>query len=164
MISWLVNIIFFFLPPSPNRLGGFKRFLLRLSGHSIARHARVMRIRVQGVKVCLGNNTFIGDETLFCGSEGTHVVIGANCDISSKVSFVTGSHKFSLNPDKCAGEGYGEDIIVEDGTWIGFGSTILGGVKIGKCSMIAAGATVAKSIPPYQLWGGVPAKFIKSLR
>ena len=39
---------------------------------------------------------------------------------------------------------------------------IMAGVSIGDGAIVAAGAVVTKSIPPYQIWGGVPAKFIKN--
>lgn len=162
MKNWIINIIFFFLPPSPNRFGKIKRFLLTFAGHKIANSARIMRIRVQGVTLRLGENSFIGDETMISGSEGTEVRIGENCDISSRVNFVTGSHEFSTSMEKCAGEGFGEDIIVEDGVWIGYGAIILHGVKIGKCAMIAAGSVVTTSVPANEVWGGVPAKRIKT--
>lgn len=46
--------------------------------------------------------------------------------------------------------------------WIGSNVVILTGVKIGQGAIIAAGAIVTKDVPDYQIWGGVPAKFIKS--
>lgn len=39
--------------------------------------------------------------------------------------------------------------------------TLLSGVTIGRGATIAAGAVVAKSMPPYCICGGVPAKPIK---
>jgi serine acetyltransferase len=39
--------------------------------------------------------------------------------------------------------------------------TLLAGVTIGRGCTIAAGAVVNKSMPPYSLCAGVPAKFIK---
>ena len=36
-------------------------------------------------------------------------------------------------------------------------------VTIGDNSAIAAGAVVTKDIPPGEIWGGVPAKFIKKV-
>lgn len=38
-----------------------------------------------------------------------------------------------------------------------------GGVTIGKGSIIGANALVTKNVPPMEVWGGVPAKFIKKL-
>lgn len=46
--------------------------------------------------------------------------------------------------------------------WIGDNVTILPGCEsIGDGAIIAAGAVVTKNIPPYEIWGGVPANFIK---
>jgi acetyltransferase-like isoleucine patch superfamily enzyme len=54
-----------------------------------------------------------------------------------------------------------EPITIHDDVWIGRGATILKGVTIGEGAIVAAGAVVNKNIPPYEVWGGVPAKFIK---
>lgn len=58
-------------------------------------------------------------------------------------------------------EGYDKDVIVEEDVWIGCNVTLLAGVTIGRGSTVAAGAVVSKSMPPYCICGGVPAKFIK---
>ena len=39
---------------------------------------------------------------------------------------------------------------------------ILSGIIIGDGAIIACGAVVTKNIPPYEIWGGVPAKKIKN--
>ncbi len=41
---------------------------------------------------------------------------------------------------------------------------ILKGVTVGEESIVAAGAVVVKSIPPGDIWGGNPAKFIRKLK
>jgi len=45
--------------------------------------------------------------------------------------------------------------------WIGCNATILPGVEIGNGAIVAAGSVVVKSVPPYAIVGGNPAKFIK---
>ncbi|MFC4210396.1 DapH/DapD/GlmU-related protein [Pedobacter lithocola] len=54
-----------------------------------------------------------------------------------------------------------EFIKIEDDCWIGTNSVILSGVTVGKGSIIAAGSVVTKSVEPYSIMGGVPAKLIK---
>jgi acetyltransferase-like isoleucine patch superfamily enzyme len=54
------------------------------------------------------------------------------------------------------------EVIIEDDVWIGFNSTILKGVRIGKGSIIGACSVVTKDIPPYSIAIGNPAKVIKS--
>ena len=57
--------------------------------------------------------------------------------------------------------GYDKDVVVEKDVWIGCNVTLLSGVTIGRGTTVAAGAVVSKSMPPYCICGGVPAKFIK---
>lgn len=58
-------------------------------------------------------------------------------------------------------KGYDKDVIVEEDVWIGCNVTLLSGVTIGRGTTVAAGAVVTKSMPPYCICGGVPARFIK---
>ena len=44
------------------------------------------------------------------------------------------------------------------------GAIIIGDVTVGDNSIIAAGAVVTKDVPPGEIWGGVPAKFIKKVK
>jgi acetyltransferase-like isoleucine patch superfamily enzyme len=60
-------------------------------------------------------------------------------------------------PAKIAG------VVIETGAYIGAGATVLAGVRIGRCSVVAAGAVVAHDVPPYTVVGGVPAREIKKL-
>ena len=52
---------------------------------------------------------------------------------------------------------------IEEGAFIGTEAIILKGVTVGARSVVAAGSVVAKSIPPGEIWGGNPAKFIRKL-
>lgn len=66
------------------------------------------------------------------------------------------------NADKQAsGQVLDKDVVVEEDVWVGCNVTLLAGVTIGRGSTVAAGAVVSKSMPPYCICGGIPAKFIK---
>ena len=49
------------------------------------------------------------------------------------------------------------------GTWIGAGATLLCGVELGACCVVATGAVVTESFPDYSVVAGVPARIIKKL-
>ena len=52
-------------------------------------------------------------------------------------------------------------IEIGNDVWIASNVVILPGVKIGDGAVLAAGAVVTKSVPPYAIIGGVPAKVIR---
>lgn len=54
-------------------------------------------------------------------------------------------------------------ITIEDDVWIGFNSTIMRGVKIGKGAIIGAGSFVAKDVEPWTVNVGNPLRCIRVL-
>ena len=50
-----------------------------------------------------------------------------------------------------------------DKVWIGFNSIILKGVTIGEGSIVGAGSVVTKSVPPWTIVGGNPARVIREI-
>jgi len=52
-------------------------------------------------------------------------------------------------------------IMVEDGAWIGANSVVTAGVVIGKNSVVAGGSTVTKNVAPYTVAAGNPARAVK---
>ena len=101
-------------------------------------------------------------------------IIGAFCSIASDVKIGLMNHPVeyvSSNPFL-----YYEDrgfvqtdkeiiakhsVIIKDDVWLGTSAVILPGVTIGRGAVVGAGAVVTCDIPPYEIWGGVPAKRIK---
>ena len=49
---------------------------------------------------------------------------------------------------------------IGDGVLIGAGASVLGNIRIGACSRIAAGSVVLKEVPPCKTVAGVPAKIV----
>ncbi|MEB3336520.1 MAG: DapH/DapD/GlmU-related protein [Leptolyngbyaceae bacterium] len=54
----------------------------------------------------------------------------------------------------------GLGVVIEDDCWLGCGAKVMDGITIGKGSVIGAGAVVTKSLPPYSIAVGVPARII----
>lgn len=86
------------------------------------------------------------------------VIIGDRVQTALGLTIVSGSH----DSGSYAPIGQDQETVLEGENWIGANVTILGGVRIGKGSIIAAGAVVVNDVPPYSIVGGVPAKVIKN--
>jgi acetyltransferase-like isoleucine patch superfamily enzyme len=52
---------------------------------------------------------------------------------------------------------------IRRGAYLGAGCTLLLGVTVGECAVVAAGAVVTRDVPPYSVVAGVPARVIKRL-
>ena len=113
-----------------------------------------------GPNVCIGSNAYIS-------AINAKFICKGNCAIAERLIVHTGNHarivgKFVTDITEANKPlGYDKDVIVEEDVWIGCNETLLSGVTIGRGTTVAAGAVVSKSMPPYCVCGGVPAKFIK---
>lgn len=95
------------------------------------------------------------------GASG-HVTIGCDVLVGPRVTIVPENHRFDRISLSIKGQGVKRSrVFIEDDCWIGTGATILAGVRIGRGSIVAAGAVVARSFPPYSVIGGVPARLIR---
>jgi maltose O-acetyltransferase len=117
-----------------------------------------------GNSIEIGSNSGMGKNAYISNiGGGGEVIIGNNVMMAPDVCILTKSHEFSdikipMNMQKS----YSSTVIIEDDVWIGIRTIILPGVKIGKGSIIGAGAVVTKDEPSYSIVGGIPAKIIKS--
>ena len=109
-----------------------------------------------------GDVTIYGSSYRMFSSEPYLVTLGDNVYISVGVEFVC--HDGSTLPFRkdipdleLAGE-----IIVGDNVFIGKGATVLAGVTIGSNCVIGACALVTKDVPDNSIYGGVPARFLKT--
>ena len=126
-----------------------------------------------GAGFYIGRNCFINCKKIVIGNS---VYIGNNCHLSvddikiddftllaSQVSIVGGDHRFDVVgvPIKNTGRAVRKGVSIGKVCWIGHGVTILDGINIGEGAIIAAGSIVTKSVQPYSINAGVPAKKIK---
>lgn len=55
-------------------------------------------------------------------------------------------------------------VVIGRNCWIGANCTLLPGITIGDDAVVGAGSVVTQSVPAGELWAGVPARRLKSLR
>lgn len=109
----------------------------------------------------IGARTHVGKDCLL--DLTAPITIGETVTLAMRVTLVThldtyySPLRLSVYPSTRA------PIIIEDGAYIGAGATILHGVRIGRCAVVAAGAVVREDVPPYTVVAGVPARVIKHL-
>lgn len=106
--------------------------------------------------------SFIGRNCVITSKE--RVTIKKNCLIAEMVVIRDQDHIVDIiNGNNTREEFRTAPVEIQENTWISSKATILKGVTIGKYSVIAASAVVTKEVPAYQVWGGVPAKFMKQI-
>ena len=138
------------------RVGLFGDFFLRTIGCNVGSGAIVnMRQYIMSPsRLEIGAGSHINQGcVLDCRGS---IKIGTHVSISHRVSVFTASH----NPQSKEFEYRDGPVEIEDYVWIGANATILGPVKIGKGSVVAAGAVVTHDVSPFEIVAGVPAKKI----
>lgn len=158
------KIVFFLINRIFTGIGSFscsaKRVLMRSLGHSIGHNTTIVGpIQVSG-HIEVGNACWI-NRNFYVHGNGC-VIIGNNCDIAPEVSLLTGGHEIG-DHERRAGVGESYKIQIGNGVWIGARATITGNTSIGSGCVIAACACVTRDTSPDGLYGGVPAKLIRSL-
>ncbi|KAJ5365798.1 hypothetical protein N7517_008684 [Penicillium concentricum] len=122
-----------------------------------------------GCNVFIGDNVYINRDLMgkTCRVslyDNALVQIGDRVLVGPGVCICTGTHQVASRDRKeASGTSFARPIIIESDCWIGARVTILDGVHIGAGSTVAAGAVVTHDIGPGCLFGGVPAKFIRTL-
>lgn len=118
----------------------------------------------QGERVSIGAHCLINhNNVLQAGKSVGRIIIGDYVQTGPGVMMFAFNHSIDdIEVPSILQDYYDGDIIIEDDVWIGAGSIILAGVTIRKGAVIAAGSVVNKDVEGYAIYGGIPAKKIKS--
>lgn len=124
------------------------------------------------------NATIIGDVEM-----GDQCTVWFNAVVRGDVNYIKIGNRVNIQDGSCLHTTYekaaieiGDDVTIghnvtlhgctiHGGALIGMGATVLDKAEIGEGAIVAAGALVLQhtKIGPGELWGGVPAKFIKKV-
>jgi len=108
--------------------------------------------------VIIGNRTRIGLSNTIIGP----VTIGDDVRLAQNVVLSGLNHNYEGIESPIHEQGVStKPIVIEAESWIGANVVIVPGVTIGKHSIVAAGSVVTKSMPPYSVIVGNPAKVLK---
>lgn len=97
-------------------------------------------------KIIIGNKVMFGPEVSVLGGNHSAAIVGR---------FMYDIKETEKRPEDDKG------VIIEDDVWVGTRAIILQGVTIGRGAIVGAGSVVTKSVPPYAIVGGIPARVLR---
>jgi acetyltransferase-like isoleucine patch superfamily enzyme len=109
----------------------------------------------------IGDNSFIGKRNFF--SVGRSIVLRDYCLTAMNCAFIGSSHQYDnpMSAYMATGVTLAADIYVGANCFFGYGSQVIGSVRVGHGCVIGAGAVIRSDIPPFSLVVGNPARVIK---
>jgi acetyltransferase-like isoleucine patch superfamily enzyme len=108
----------------------------------------------------IGDETWIGQQCFLHSAGG--ITIGARVGVGPGVRVITSTHaEEGRSVPVLFSRVETAPVIIEDDSDIGVGTVILPGVTIGRGAIVGAGAVVNRSIPPYAIAAGVPARVLR---
>ena len=136
-----------------------------ISSNPIGRNPKSIFVVRKNATLIIGENVGMSGTTIFCSK---HIYIGNNVKLGGNVCiYDTDFHSLEaferMDKKQDIKKTSKKSVIIEDNVFIGAHSTILKGVKVGSNSIIGACSLVSNNIPPNEIWGGCPARFIKKV-
>jgi acetyltransferase-like isoleucine patch superfamily enzyme len=114
----------------------------------------------------IGDNTYIGRRNIISAME--KVSIGKDCMLAHNVSILDSSHEFRNSQISMINQGEKTEAVeISNDIWIGLGTAILKGTKLGPRTIVAANSVVGNKSPANSkggvILGGNPAEIIKEI-
>jgi acetyltransferase-like isoleucine patch superfamily enzyme len=118
------------------------------------------KIRVHEGEVSIGAKTVLGQDCTISAYQ--HISIGRECIIADRVMLIDFDHGVTEveRPVRLQGI-YKRDVSVGHNVWMGFGSCVLRGVRIGDNSIVGTSSVCTRDVPANAVVGGVPARVIR---
>ena len=119
-------------------------------GPAIASHTRIGKFCSVGSDFMVARgkhpiDQYVSTHPAFYSTKGQSGLVFSDDDLFDELPMASSSFQVEIGHD----------------VWIGARVVVLGGLSIGTGSVIAAGSVVTNDVPPYEVWGGIPAKKIR---
>jgi acetyltransferase-like isoleucine patch superfamily enzyme len=90
------------------------------------------------------------------------VELGPYVMVSSQVAIVGREHRWDIpgTPMVFSGRPARKKTVIEADVWVGHGAILMSGIRVGRGSIVAAGAVVSRNVQPYEIVWGAPARKI----
>jgi acetyltransferase-like isoleucine patch superfamily enzyme len=107
----------------------------------------------------------LGDRVHFANGFITeaNLDIGSDVLISTRVACIGNDHAFDDPAETIISNGRrpASTVVLEGDNLIGFGTTLIGNVRVGRGCIVGAGSVVVRDLPPFTICAGVPARPIR---
>ncbi|MES2390244.1 MAG: acyltransferase [Acidobacteriota bacterium] len=135
-----------------------------------------MDVLAHGGTIRLGDSCFVGEGSQIWSAAaitiGNRVLISHGVNIHDHDSHSLSAERRQVHFEQIFSQGHPnvlEDvssapIVIEDDAWLGFGATVLKGVRIGRGAVVGAASVVTKDVAAYAVVAGNPARVIGSAR
>ena len=150
------------LPSRETLFKGVGRTLFASSFISLDINIRLLNGNIDVLnKLDIGNDVVLARSVLITTSGG--VTIGNRVLVGYGAKILSADHRIPDDPlESIYFSGHVcKPVVIEDDVWICANAVIVAGVRIGRGSVVAAGAIVTKDVESYSIVGGVPAKLIR---
>lgn len=114
--------------------------------------------------ITVGSDVGINAQTIIQSTTGNSVKIGNDCVIGQRCLIIGGGNYDISDPDRLTRVSPITDdggVVIEDNVWLGANVSVLGGVTVARGSVAGAGALLSRSVPPFSVCMGVPAKVVR---
>lgn len=93
---------------------------------------------------------------------GKEVLIEDDCIFAAFVHITDSSHQFeNISSSPRHDPALSEPVSIGEGSWLGSAVKVLKGVVVHKGCVIGAGAVVTRTLPPFSISVGIPAKVVR---
>lgn len=114
-------------------------------------------------EICIGSRCLIEQNVQIIARRRVH--IGSDVSIAGQCAIVDVTHPYEIEGPRNIGyriyQG-SDEVHIEEGCFIGFGSVVLPGVHLGQGCVVGANSVVTKSFGPRTVLAGSPARAIKT--